>query len=89
MILTIQLKEAERSIKGLEHQLEELQKLERDTFIGFENLGIDFLFVDEAHHSRISVQSLDLGMSRELPIPLQKECRHGDEGETGSGGAWW
>lgn len=27
------VKEAERSIKGLEHQLEELQKLERDTFI--------------------------------------------------------
>ncbi|HFI0303356.1 TPA: SNF2-related protein [Streptococcus suis] len=44
------VKEAERSIKGLEHQLEELQKLERDTFIEFENLGIDFLFVDEAHH---------------------------------------
>ena len=36
------VKEAERSIKGLEHQLEELQKLERDTFIEFENLGIDF-----------------------------------------------
>ncbi|HFZ6486409.1 TPA: SNF2-related protein [Streptococcus agalactiae] len=44
------VKEAERSIKGLEHQLEELQKLERDTFIEFENLGIDCLFVDEAHH---------------------------------------
>lgn len=44
------VKEAERSIKGLETQLEELQKLERDTFIEFENLGIDFLFVDEAHH---------------------------------------
>ncbi|HEL1696081.1 TPA: DEAD/DEAH box helicase family protein [Streptococcus suis] len=44
------VKEAERSIKSLEHQLEELQKLERDTFIEFENLGIDFLFVDEAHH---------------------------------------
>lgn len=44
------VKEAERSIKGLEHQLKELQKLERDTFIEFENLGIDFLFVDEAHH---------------------------------------
>ncbi|MBR2537979.1 MAG: hypothetical protein IKE54_01540, partial [Streptococcus sp.] len=44
------VKEAERSIKGLEHQLEELQKLDRDTFIEFENLGIDFLFVDEAHH---------------------------------------
>ena len=44
------VKEAERSINVLEHQLEELQKLERDTFIEFENLGIDFVFVDEAHH---------------------------------------
>lgn len=44
------VKEAERSIKRLENQLKELQKLERDTFIEFENLGIDFLFVDEAHH---------------------------------------
>lgn len=44
------VKEAERPIKGLEHQLEEIQKLERDTFIEFENLGVDFLFVDEAHH---------------------------------------
>ena len=44
------VKEAERSIKGLESQLEKLQQLERDTFIEFENLGIDFLFVDEAHH---------------------------------------
>ncbi len=82
------VKEAERSIKGLEHQLEELQKLERDTFIEFENLGIDFLLWMRLITSRISVQSLDLGMSRELPIPLQKERRYGDEGETGSGRAW-
>nr|WP_239548791.1 SNF2-related protein [Streptococcus loxodontisalivarius] len=44
------VKEAERSIKSLENQLKELQNLSQDTFIEFENLGIDFLFVDEAHH---------------------------------------
>ncbi|MDU3190028.1 MAG: DEAD/DEAH box helicase family protein, partial [Streptococcus mitis] len=44
------VKEAEQSISGLEKQLEELQRLNRDSFIDFENLGIDFLFVDEAHH---------------------------------------
>ena len=44
------VKEAEQSIRALEQQLEELQKLNRDSFIDFENLGIDFLFVDEAHH---------------------------------------
>ncbi len=82
------VKEAERSIKGLEHQLEELQKLEQDTFIEFENLGIDFLLWMRLITSRISDQSLDLGMSRVSPIPLQKERRHGNEGETGSGRAW-
>ena len=44
------VKEAEQSISGLEKQLEELQRFNRDNFIDFENLGIDFLFVDEAHH---------------------------------------
>ena len=44
------VKEAEQSISGLERQLEELQRFNRDSFIDFENLGIDFLFVDEAHH---------------------------------------
>ena len=43
------VKEAEQSISGLEKQLEELQRFNRDSFIDFENLGIDFLFVDEAH----------------------------------------
>lgn len=62
------VKEAERSIR-LEHQLEELQKLERDTFIEFENLGIDFLFVDEAHHfKKIRLQAL--GVSQGLPTRL-------------------
>lgn len=44
------VKEAEKSILAFVKQLTSLQKLNRDTFIEFENLGIDFLFVDEAHH---------------------------------------
>lgn len=44
------VKESERAIKGLEERLEKLQKIDQDTFIDFENLGIDCLFVDEAHH---------------------------------------
>ena len=48
--ISIPLKKAEQSISGLEKQLEELQRFNRDSFIDFENLGIDFLFVDEAHH---------------------------------------
>ncbi|MBR2538639.1 MAG: DEAD/DEAH box helicase family protein, partial [Streptococcus sp.] len=44
------VKESERAIRGLEERLEKLQKIDQDTFIDFENLGIDCLFVDEAHH---------------------------------------
>ncbi len=66
------VKEAERSIKGLEHQLEELQKLERDTFIEFENLGIDFLFVDEAHHFKNIRPITGLGNVAGLPTRLLK-----------------
>lgn len=44
------VKESERAIRSLEQRLEDLQKLDRDSFIEFENLGIDCLFVDEAHH---------------------------------------
>lgn len=44
------IKQIEQSVKSFEIQLEELQNLAQDSFIEFENLGIDMLFVDEAHH---------------------------------------
>ena len=69
------VKEAERSIKGLEHQLEELQKLERDTFIEFENLGIDFLFVDEAHHFKNIPSKKNVDMEMKV---RQVQAEHGD-----------
>ncbi|MDG4969823.1 DEAD/DEAH box helicase family protein [Lactococcus lactis] len=44
------VKRIERKIEGLEKRLENLQKTDTDTFINFEELGIDFLSVDEAHN---------------------------------------
>ena len=63
------VKEAEQSISGLEKQLEELQRFNRDSFIDFENLGIDFLFVDEAHHfKKYTSNYWTWKCSRGLPI---------------------
>lgn len=44
------VKRIEKKIEGLEKRLEDLQKKETDTFINFEELGVDFLYVDEAHN---------------------------------------
>lgn len=44
------VKQIEAAIKSFKEQLEKLQDLSQDSFIEFENLGIDCLFVDEAHH---------------------------------------
>lgn len=46
---TVTQKQLIRMEKSLEAQLKELQNLQQDSFIEFENLGVDMLFVDEAH----------------------------------------
>ena len=43
------VKQAEKSIEALKTRLEKLQKTDTDSFITFEELGIDMLYVDEAH----------------------------------------
>ncbi|WP_251713484.1 SNF2-related protein [Lactococcus ileimucosae] len=43
------VKQAEKIISGLEERILKLQKKDTDTFINFEDLGIDMLYVDEAH----------------------------------------
>lgn len=44
-----QVKQIEQSIKGLEVKLNKLNDSKKDDLINFENLGIDSLFIDEAH----------------------------------------
>ncbi|WP_285016974.1 SNF2-related protein [Lactococcus garvieae] len=43
------VKRTEKAIEGLEARIVKLQKQDTDTFINFEDLGIDMLYVDEAH----------------------------------------
>lgn len=47
---SLTVKQTEKAIEGLEIRLEKLRKTDTDTFITFEELGIDMLFVDEAHN---------------------------------------
>ncbi|HBC90978.1 MAG TPA: hypothetical protein DCZ00_05990, partial [Lactococcus sp.] len=44
------VKKIEQRIKQMERALEDLQKKDADSFINFEDLGIDLLIVDEAHN---------------------------------------
>ena len=43
------VKKAEKTVEALKIRLEKLQKTDTDSFITFEELGIDMLYVDEAH----------------------------------------
>ncbi len=44
-----QIKAMERSRKSLQKQLDKLQKVNQDNTLTFEQLGVDRLFIDEAH----------------------------------------
>ncbi|EKF50809.1 SNF2-related protein [Lactococcus garvieae] len=44
------VKKIEQRIKRMEKSLEDLQKKDTDSFINFEELGVDLLVVDEAHN---------------------------------------
>jgi N12 class adenine-specific DNA methylase len=46
----ISVKNIERMKKSYENKLTRLRKTDQDTFLNFEDLGIDFMFVDEAHN---------------------------------------
>lgn len=43
------VKKVEKTIESLKERIKRLQKKDTDTFISFEDLGIDMLYVDEAH----------------------------------------
>lgn len=43
------VKKVEKTIESLKERIKKLQKKDTDTFISFEDLGIDMLYVDEAH----------------------------------------
>ena len=60
------IKEIERKKKSLEAKLSKLLNTERkDTGVTFEELGVDFLFVDEAHKFRILTTRRAMRRSRD------------------------
>lgn len=86
------VKEMERTKKNLENQLEKLQSSKKDNTIYFEELGIDKLFVDEAHEFKnlycaTKLQNVSGISSRasQRATELFAKCRYLDEKTGGKG----
>lgn len=47
---SLSVKDLERTLKNLEYELKRLQDSPKDNVVTFEELGVDNLFVDEAHY---------------------------------------
>lgn len=80
------VKEMERTKKNLENQLEKLQSSKKDNTVYFEELGIDKLFVDEAHEFKnlycaTKLQNVSGISSRasQRATELFAKCRYLDE----------
>lgn len=86
------VKEMERTKKNLENQLEKLQSSKKDNTVYFEKLGIDKLFVDEAHEFKnlycaTKLQNVSGISSRasQRATELFAKCRYLDEKTGGKG----
>lgn len=86
------VKKLEKLRQQLEKRMEELSRMKRDDMLCFEQLGIDRLFVDEAHEFKnlFTVTKLDnvsgIGNSpSKKAFDLYMKCRYLDE-KTGSKG---
>jgi DNA (cytosine-5-)-methyltransferase len=86
------VKEMERTKKNLENQLEKLQSSKKDNTVYFEELGIDKLFVDEAHEFKnlycaTKLQNVSGISSRasQRATELFAKCRYLDEKTGGKG----
>lgn len=86
------VKEMERTKKNLENQLEKLQSSKKDNTVYFEELGIDKLFVDEAHEFKnlycaTKLQNVSSISSRasQRATELFAKCRYLDEKTGGKG----
>lgn len=86
------VKEMERTKKNLGNQLEKLQSSKKDNTVYFEELGIDKLFVDEAHEFKnlycaTKLQNVSGISSRasQRATELFAKCRYLDEKTGGKG----
>ena len=87
-----QVKQMERTKKALQAKLEKLNGLRKDNTVYFEELGIDKLFVDEAHEFKnlMSVTKLQnvsgiSGRTSQRATDLFMKCRYLDEKTDGKG----
>ena len=87
-----QIKAMERTRKGLQKQLDKLEKANQDDTLTFEQLGVDKLFVDEAHEFKNMFVATKLqnvaGISQsasQKALDLFLKCRYLDEKTGGKG----
>lgn len=86
------VKDMERTKRNLENQLEKLQSNKKDNTVYFEELGIDKLFIDEAHEFKnlfctTKLQNVSGISSRasQRATELFAKCRYLDEKTGGKG----
>lgn len=86
------VKDMERTKRNLENQLEKLQSSKKDNTVYFEELGIDKLFIDEAHEFKnlfctTKLQNVSGISSRasKRATELFAKCRYLDEKTGGKG----
>lgn len=89
---SFKVKDMERTKRSLEQQLEKLQSSKKDNTVYFEELGIDKLFVDEAHEFKnlfctTKLQNVSVISSRasQRVTELFAKCRYLDEKTGGKG----
>lgn len=89
---SFKVKDIERTKRSLEQQLEKLQSSKKDNTVYFEELGIDKLFVDEAHEFKnlfctTKLQNVSGISSRasQRATELFAKCRYLDEKTGGKG----
>lgn len=89
---SFKVKDMERTKRSLEQQLEKLQSSKKDNTVYFEELGIDKLFVDEAHEFKnlfctTKLQNVSGISSRasQRATELFAKCRYLDEKAGGKG----
>ena len=89
---SFQVKAMERTRKSLQQKLEKLSSSKKDDTLYFEELGIDKLFVDEAHEFKnlMSVTKLQnvsgiSGRTSQRATELFMKCRYLDEKTGGKG----
>ena len=87
-----QIKAMERTRKSLQKQLDKLEKANQDDTLTFEQLGIDRLFIDEAHEFKNLFVATKLqnvaGISNsasQKALDLFHKCRYLDEKTGGKG----